>query len=96
MHSLLMYDKNSIHMIEKNSEFLKISSRLLKIIAWTFLLFGGIQALAIFVRIDKSVSIGVGCMWLIVCASVFLLLYHITLLGDVVIEIGQFLKKERF
>lgn len=83
-------------MIEKNSEFLKISSVLLKIAAWTFLLFGGIQALAIFVRIDKSVSIGVGCMWLIVYASVFLLLYHITLLGDVVIEIGQFLRKERF
>lgn len=83
-------------MAEKKFGFLKISSRLIKISAWTFLLFGVTQAIAIFFRLDKSVSVGVGFAWLAVYGSVFLLFYHIGMIGDLLLEVWQFLKKERF
>lgn len=89
-----MYNRH--HMTEKNFEFLKISSRLLKISAWTFLLFGLIQAIAILARLDKNTPIGVGFVWLIVAGSIFFLFNTISLMADLLLEIWQFLKKERF
>ena len=83
-------------MIDKNFGLLKISSRLLKIAAWTFLLFGGIQAIAIFIRLDKNIPLGMGFVWCIISASIFCLFYLITLMADLLLEIWQFLKKERF
>ncbi len=79
----------------KNYGFLMISSRLLKISAWTFLLFGLIQAVAILSRLDKNIPIAVGFVWLIICGSIFLLFNMVTLMADLLLEIWQFLKKER-
>ena len=72
-----------------------ISSRLLKISAWTFLLFGLIQAIAILSRIDKSIPVAVGFVWIIISGSIFLLFNMVTLMADLLLEIWQFLKKER-
>lgn len=83
-------------MTEKNFEFLKISSRLIKTTAWTFLLFGLLQAVAILFRLDKTVHIGVGIVWIIVSGSIFFLCYLLALMADLLLEIWQFLKKERF
>lgn len=80
----------------KNFKFLKISSRLIKISAWTFLLFGLLQAIAILARLDKNVPIGVGFVWLILAGSIFFLFNTISLMADLLLEIWQFLKKERF
>ena len=82
-------------MMEKNYGFLRISSRLIKISAWTFLLFGLIQAVAILSRLDKNIPIAVGFVWLIICGSIFLLFNMVTLMADLLLEIWQFLKKER-
>ena len=82
-------------MMGKNYGFLMISSRLLKISAWTFLLFGLIQAIAILSRIDKSIPVAVGFVWIIISGSIFLLFNMVTLMADLLLEIWQFLKKER-
>lgn len=84
------------NMTEKKYGFLKMSSRLVKISAWTFFLFGAIQAIAIFVRLDKNISVGVGFVWLIISGSIFLLFNTISLMADLLLEIWQFLRKERF
>lgn len=89
------YDYNK-KVAKRNLEFLRISSRLIKIAAWTFLLFGVLQAAAIFLKLDKSVSIGIGFVWLIVYACIFLFFYHVASMADLLLEIWQFLKKERF
>ena len=83
-------------MIEKKYGFLKMSSRLIKISAWTFLLFGLIQAIAIFARLDRNIPIGAGFVWLIVSGSIFLLFNTVSLIADLLLEIWQFLRKERF
>jgi hypothetical protein len=82
-------------MIGKNYGFLRINSRLLKISAWTFLLFGLIQAVAILARLDKNIPIAVGFVWIIISGSIFLLFNMVTLIADLLLEIWQFLKKER-
>lgn len=83
-------------MAEKKFWFLKTGSMLTKIAAWTFFLFGFIQALAIFLRIDKSISLGVGFVWLIVSIGIFSVFYLISLTADLLLEVWQFLRKERF
>lgn len=83
-------------MAEKKYGFLKMSSRLVKIAAWTFFIFGLIQAVAIFARIDKNISVGVGFVWLILCAAIFFLFNLVGLMADLLLEIWQFLRKERF
>lgn len=82
--------------MEKKYRFLKISSRLLKISAWTFLLFGLIQAIAILARLDRNIPIAAGFVWLIVAGSIFLLFNMVSLMADLLLEIWQFLRKERF
>jgi hypothetical protein len=84
-------------MREKDFGFLKMSSRLVKISAWTFFLFGIIQAAAIFTRLeDKAISAGIGFLWAAVSAAIFFTLYLISQSADLLLEIWQFLKKERF
>ncbi len=85
-------------MKEKNFSFLIMNSRLVKIAAWTFFLFGIIQAAALFfTRLeDKAASAGAGFLWLAVSAAIFFTLYLISLSADLLLEIWQFLKKERF
>jgi len=83
-------------MIEKKYGFLKMSSRLIKISAWTFLLFGLIQAIAILARLDRNIPIAVGFVWLIISGSIFLLFNTIGVMADLLLEIWQFLRKERF
>lgn len=83
-------------MVDKKYGLLKMSSTLVKISAWTFFLFGIIQAIAIFARLDKSASIGAGFVWLALCASIFFFMYLASLSADLLLEMWQFLKKERF
>lgn len=83
-------------MTGKNIDLLKISSRLIKITAWTFLLFGLLQAAAILVRLDKTAPAAAGLVWIIVAGSIFFLCYLLALMADLLLEMWQFLKKERF
>lgn len=83
-------------MADKKYGLLKMSSTLVKISAWTFFLFGIIQAIAIFTRADTSVSIGVGFVWLAIYASIFFFMHLMGLMADLLLEMWQFLKKERF
>lgn len=73
-----------------------MSSMLVKISAWTFFLYGIIQAAAILTRADMSASIGAGFVWLAICASIFFFLQLMGLMADLLLEMWQFLKKERF
>lgn len=75
---------------------LKMSSTLVKISAWTFFLFGIIQAAATFAGLDSSASVGTAFVWLALCASAFFFLYLASLSADLLLEMWQFLKKERF
>lgn len=83
-------------MADKKYGLLKMSSTLVKISAWTFFLFGLIQAAAIFARLDKGVSVAAGFVWLAICASIFFFLQLMGLMADLLLEMWQFLKKERF
>ena len=83
-------------MIEKNFGFIKISSRLIKIAAWTFLLLGLTNGIATLIAPSGNIPRWFGVCFILICAFGFLLIYFITSIGDLLLEIWQFLKKERF
>lgn len=83
-------------MIEKNFWFLKIGSRLIKIAAWTFLLLGIINGVAILISPSGNMPRWMGFCFIIIYSFGFLLVYLITFMADLLLEIWQFLKKERF
>ena len=83
-------------MIEKNFGFIKISSRLIKIAAWTFLLLGVTSGMATLIAPSGNTPRWMGVYFILIYGFGFLLIYFITSIGDLLLEIWQFLKKERF
>lgn len=82
-------------MIEKNLWFLKIGSRLIKIAAWTFLLVGVISGIATLIAPSENMQRWMGFYLIVIYSFGFLLVYLITFMADLLLEIWQFLKKER-
>lgn len=83
-------------MIEKNFGFIKMSSRLIKIAAWTFLLSGLTSGIATLIAPSGNTPRWMGAYFILIYAFSFLFIYFIAFIGDLLLEIWQFLKKERF
>jgi len=80
-------------MKQKEFKFYKLSSRLVKIAAWTFLLFGISHGVGLFF-VGQARWLGVP-MIVLYAFGVFLI-YLVAMIADLLLEIWQFLKKERF
>ena len=83
-------------MAERNFGFLRFSSRLIKIAAWTFLLLGVSSGIATLVAPAGNTPRWMGAYFIIIYVFAFFLVYFVTLIGDLLLEVWQFLKKERF
>ena len=75
---------------------MRLGSRLIKIAAWTFLLLGVSSGIATLVSPSGNTPRWMGVYFILICGFAFALVYFITLIGDLLLEIWQFLKKERF
>ena len=75
---------------------MRLCSRLIKIAAWTFLLLGASSGIATLVSPSGNTPRWMGAYFILICGFAFALVYFITLIGDLLLEIWQFLKKERF
>lgn len=75
---------------------MRLCSRLIKIAAWTFLLLGASSGIATLVSPAGNTPRWMGVYFILICGFAFVLVYFITLIGDLLLEIWQFLKKERF
>lgn len=83
-------------MIKKDFNFLIFGSRLIKIAAWTFLLLGLASGIATIIAPAGNTPRWMGVYFIIIYIFVFFLVYFIASIGDLLLEIWQFLKKERF
>lgn len=75
---------------------MRLGSRLIKIAAWTFLLLGLSSGLATLVSPELNAPRWMGVYYILIYGFAFLLVYFIALIGDLLLEVWQFLKKERF
>jgi len=83
-------------MIRKDFGLLRLSSRLVKIVAWTFLLFGVIQGVGIIAGAAGGIPRWMGLFYIILYIGGFFFIYLMTMIADLLLEVWQFLKKERF
>jgi len=81
---------------EKRFGLMRLCSRLIKVAAWTFLLLGASSGIATLVSPSGNTPRWMGVYFILIYAFAFLLIYFISLIGDLLLEIWQFLKKERF
>lgn len=75
---------------------MRFCSRLIKIAAWTFLLLGASSGIATLVSPTGNTPRWMGVYFILIYGFAFLLVYFISLIGDLLLEVWQFLKKERF
>mgnify|MGYP001609672976 FL=1 len=83
-------------MIQKEYGFLRLSSRLLKIAAWTFLLLGILSGIGTILGAAQNIPRWMGIFIILVYVFGFFVVYVIAMMADLLLEMWQFLKKERF
>ena len=83
-------------MIQKEYGFLRLSSRLLKIAAWTFLLLGILSGIGTLFGAAQNIPRWMWIFIILVYVFGFFVVYVIAMIADLLLEMWQFLKKERF
>jgi len=80
--------------MREHLSFLKISSAMVKVAAWIFLLLGGASGIAIIFKKVPGYSVWIGVVTLIAYIFFFFFFYLIAKIADLLIRIINEIKKE--